>query len=225
MRRTMNLSEETDGKLYKADDEVLLSCDSCSGGADCCRNTADTIILDPYDFYNLQKATGTDFAGGYKSFFDLRVVDGLTLPYLLKSEESESCVFLQNGRCGIHAYRPGFCRLFPLGRLYSKTGFDYILQTGQCPCKPEKTVTVRDWLGIEDLEKYEEYVQGWHEITEKKSEAALKLAASENRNDSIISKRLLTLSMSVLQVFYAPAYNTAEDFYTQFAMRVKALES
>ena len=31
------------------------------------------------------------------------------------AEDSESCTFLdENGRCSIHPFRPGICRLFPL---------------------------------------------------------------------------------------------------------------
>ena len=68
MKRMMNLSEETDGKLYKRTDTVPVSCDGCGGKAFCCKATDDTIILDPYDMYELEKAQKGGFEAGYGKY-------------------------------------------------------------------------------------------------------------------------------------------------------------
>ena len=45
------------------------------------------------------------------------------------NNEKEACYFLnEEGRCSIHSFRPGICRLFPLGRFYEEEGFRYFLQ-------------------------------------------------------------------------------------------------
>ena len=61
--------------------------------------------------------------------FELNVVDGVILPNLKMSGQNDACGFLdENGRCSIHAVRPGICRLFPLGRYYENHDFSYFLQ-------------------------------------------------------------------------------------------------
>ena len=226
MKRIMNLSEETDGNFYKSSDSVPLACDgclSCGESAVCCRQTEDTIILDPYDFYMLEKATGMTFESGYKKYFDLRVADGIVLPYLMKDQDG-ACVFLDAaGRCSVHSSRPGFCRLFPLGRLYRKGGFDYILQTGQCPCKAKETVTVADWLGIDDLEQYEKFVLSWHRITEMQQKKAAKLLTSGD----IDNKRTAAgdISLVLLNTFYLRSYDIFSGFYKQYNDRLKSVKT
>lgn len=53
-------------------------------------------------------------------------MDNLILPNLLLTGEDEHCTLLDdNGRCSIHESRPGFCRMFPLGRIYENGTFSY----------------------------------------------------------------------------------------------------
>ena len=226
MKRMMNLSEETDGKLYKRTDTVPVSCDGCGGKAFCCKATDDTIILDPYDMYELEKAQKGGFEAGYGKYYELRVVDGITLPYLKKAGNTGDCTLLgQDGRCSIYANRPGFCRLFPLGRLYTPEGFSYILQTGQCPCNTPagSEVTVESWLGIKDIEEYEKYVQQWHELTERSQREAISALTSENADDPEKAALLRNISMKLLKTFYLAPYETEMPFYPQFYTRFSLL--
>ncbi len=229
----MNLAAETDGRLYKSSDPVRMKCDGCGGKASCCRATDDTIILDPYDMYELEKTLGGGFAAGYGKYFELRVVDGITLPYLMKSKETGACALLgPDGKCRIYTHRPGFCRLFPLGRLYTGDGFSYILQTGQCPCTMPETadVTVAGWLGIENLKKYEEYALSWHKLTESRQKAATELAvaaskpspASAGRKPGTVEE-LVALSMQLLNIFYVRDYDLSRDFYEQYYERLEQI--
>ncbi len=58
---------------------------------------------------------------------ELNVVDGIILPNLKMARAEEACSFLDtNGRCTVHAFRPGICRMFPLGRLLLKIGLSSI---------------------------------------------------------------------------------------------------
>ena len=80
----------------------------------------------------------------------------MILPNLKMVGEDEHCIFLnQEGRCGIHKIRPGFCRLFPLGRLYEDRSFKYILQTKECVKTDRQKIKVRKWLDIPELDQYE----------------------------------------------------------------------
>ena len=73
--------------------------------------------------YNLGKNENFDTL--LANYLELNVVDGMVLPNLKMAGEEEACPFLKDGRCSIHGYRPGICRLFPLGRIYEENGFKY----------------------------------------------------------------------------------------------------
>lgn len=40
------------------------------------------------------------------NYLELNVVDGMVLPNLKMAGEEEACLFLKDGRCSIHGYRP-----------------------------------------------------------------------------------------------------------------------
>ena len=104
------------------------------------RGMGDSIVLDPMDLLSAREKTrqndGGDSDGGI--YFTPRSGrcdsaasenDGAVRPvqFLLNDE----------GRCS-HDARPGFCRMFPLGRLYENGTFSYFLQVSECP-KENKT--------------------------------------------------------------------------------------
>ena len=55
MLREIDLSEISDGKLYTANDMVRIECQECKGCSSCCHDMGESIILDPYDLYQLEK--------------------------------------------------------------------------------------------------------------------------------------------------------------------------
>ena len=134
MLRNVDLSEISDGKLYDANDMVKADCKGCEGCSACCRGMGKSIILDPLDVHRLTTGLGVPFEALLSQHVELNVVDGLILPNLRMTEGADACPFLnEQGRCSIHAYRPGICRLFPLGRFYENDSFRYFLQVHECP--------------------------------------------------------------------------------------------
>ena len=130
MLRDINLNEISDGRLYTANDMVKADCMGCQGCSSCCQGMGDSIVLDPYDMYRLCTGLKTAPAALLSSSLELGVVDGLILPHLKMNGNTDSCMYLnKDGRCSIHPFRPGFCRLFPLGRYYENDSFSYFLQT------------------------------------------------------------------------------------------------
>ena len=126
MLRECDINEISDGKRYQANDMVKLGCNDCMGCHSCCEGMEDTIVLDPYDIYRLTKNLDLDFTRLMQGRIALHVEEGLILPHLAMDEETGACSFLnEEGRCSIHAHRPGICRLFPLGRIYEDGGFSY----------------------------------------------------------------------------------------------------
>ena len=55
MRREVTLEEISDGRLYEANDMVKADCQGCSGCCECCRGMGDSVILDPYDVWQLSR--------------------------------------------------------------------------------------------------------------------------------------------------------------------------
>jgi hypothetical protein len=122
----------------------------------------------------------------------------------------EACVFLNaEGRCSIHAFRPGICRLFPLGRFYENRDFQYFLQVHECP-KPNKSkVKVKKWLDTPELKKYEQFIRSWHYY--------LKDLQKQVEADP---EQIKPVSMELLNRFYVTAYDSEKDFYEQFYDRL-----
>ncbi len=163
MLRYEDIKDISDGRLYDADEKALLGTDGCKGCSHCCESDMGySIVLTPYDMYQLSKGTGKSFDELLVSFhLELSVIDDVVLPHL---KMESGCKFLEDGRCSIHQFRPGICRLFPLGRIYEGDSFKYFLQVNECLKISRTPVKISDWLGIEDLEKNSAFISKWHKF-------------------------------------------------------------
>ena len=94
MKRNIDLSEISDGRLYTANDMVKADCHDCKGCSSCCRDMGDSILLDPMDIWRLGRCLGKTFDEMMDVYVELHVVDGMILPNLKMNEETESCSFL-----------------------------------------------------------------------------------------------------------------------------------
>ena len=211
MKRNIDIKEISDGKLYTANDMVKADCHDCEGCWDCCTGMGNSIVLDPMDIWRLTSNLEMDFQTLLEQYIELNVVDGLILPNLKLSGDKEACGFLnEKGRCSIHTFRPGICRLFPLGRFYEENGFKYFLQVHECPKTDRSKVKIKKWLGIPNLKAYEQYIIDWHNF-KKQCEQALEELKEEH-------KKILILL--VLKTFYQTAYSK-DDFYGEFYKRLE----
>lgn len=210
MRREIDLSEISDGKTYQSGDLVKADCHGCVGCHACCCNMGNSIILDPMDVDRLTEAVGKDAETLLAETMELHVVDGLILPNLKMSGKENSCVFLNGeGRCSVHAFRPGICRMFPLGRYYEDRSFQYFLQVHECPRKKTK-IKVEKWLGIADIKRYEAYITDWHYFLKDLDEALNDYGDDERRQ----------MSLYVLRQFYLTPYPKGM-FYETFDKRLE----
>jgi len=210
MKRNVSLADISDGRLYDENDMVKADCHGCNGCSDCCRGMGDTILLDPYDVYRLTTGLGRPFADFLEKEVALGVVDGYILPHLKMTEETDSCAFLnEEGRCSVHSYRPGICRLFPLGRYYENGAFRYFLQTKECSAVHSK-VKVSKWIDTPDRVRYREFVTCWHYLLNDVEERLKEQADDEFARN---------FNMILLQIFYLTPYDGESDFYQQFEQR------
>ena len=221
MKRNVTLEEISDGRLYGGNDMVKADCHGCKGCHKCCTGMGNSVLLDPYDIYRLRQGLGKTLAQLLaEETVELSVTDGVILPNMKMAGEEERCAFLDGeGRCGIHAYRPGICRLFPLGRFYENGDFRYFLQTGECRAPVRSKVKAGKWIDTPDRKRYHDYICSWHFLL-KQLETAGVGADAENAG----MDRAKELNMALLQIFFMRPYETGKDFYEQYSMREKEFQ-
>ncbi|MGN0506493.1 MAG: YkgJ family cysteine cluster protein [Lachnospiraceae bacterium] len=221
MKRKGSLSELTDGKLYESRDMVRVGCRDCEGCSACCLGMGNSVVLDPADVFWLTNGLNRPFESMIGREVMLSALDGLVLPSLSMESETERCPFLNEaGRCSIHAFRPGICRLFPLGRYYEKDGFHYVLMTGECKRENRTKVRIEKWLGIPQLKEYEAFVLEWHRVLETVRSHIAGIQEEEQKTE--LQKRY---SLLLLQLFFLTPYDGNGSFYEQFRIRMNALSN
>lgn len=214
MKRQVDLQEISDGKLYGANDLVKADCGDCKGCSACCHGMGQSIILDPLDVSRMTQGLGTTFEELLAGRIELNMVDGMILPNLKMQGEKECCAFLnEEGRCSIHSFRPGICRLFPLGRYYEKGSFQYFLQIYECQKENRAKVKVKKWIDTPDVRKYEKFVSDWHYFLLEMEEYVAK-------NPDEIKQ----VTMDILNRFYLIPYAGDKEFYPQFEQRLAAMK-
>lgn len=214
MERFVGFDEISDGNRYGLNDMVKADCNGCSGCHACCEHMEQTILLDPLDVFNMEKGLSAGFETLLLRGIDLKVFEGVILPVLRMDGVEERCSFLDSeGRCSIHAYRPGICRLFPLGRIYENGSFSYFLQTGECSYKNKTKVKVKKWIDCPDLERNQKFINDWHYF--------VKNIQDQSKNKGLDWLKLV--NQEILQLFYMLPYDTERDFYEQFYERFEKM--
>lgn len=214
MRRDVTLEEISDGRLYGGNDMVKADCHDCEGCCDCCKGMGDSVILDPLDVHRLSKGLQKSVDQLLETDIELGIADGNILPHLrMTGGQEERCVFLSGeGRCTIHAHRPGICRLFPLGRFYENGSFQYFLQIHECRKKNRSKIKVHKWLDTPQIKKYEKFVSDWHYFL---------LDVQEVLYNTEDAQLIRNLNLYVVNRFYRKPYEPERDFYEQFYQRLE----
>lgn len=207
-----DLNEISDGKIYGKNDMVKAACNDCEGCHACCEGMGASIVLDPLDVWRMTAATGKQFEELLESHVELHVVDGLILPNLKMTGKEERCTFLNTeGRCSIHAFRPGLCRVFPLGRIYEEGQIRYFLQPEGCRKNNRSKVKVSKWLDTPEQKKNERFLLAWHGFRKNLERRLAEGCGGQEAK---------TLNLFVLKLFFVTPYETGKDFYVQFEERM-----
>ena len=199
-------------EFYGLNDMVRAGCQDCEGCFACCKGMGQSVILNPYDGFLLAKHLKTPLEALMGNRIELHVEEGIVLPNLLMTGEEERCVFLnEKGRCSIHPFRPGVCRLFPLGRDYGSGEIRYFLLENGCKREKRTKVKVRKWLDTEDIRKNEEFLLCWHSF--------LKDARKKAAEERDFAKEA---ALYILKTFYFTGWpEETEGFYSQFSSRIE----
>ena len=132
------------------DDTVCLECKQC--GKCCTGACVNQLLLHPADVYRILKNTDMSFEElASKSRLFIGHTSGLPLmliPVVEMNDGTPMCIFLKDGKCSIHDYKPNACRMYPLGRAIGESDVRYILQDSTCGISStNKEIKVSDWLG------------------------------------------------------------------------------
>jgi Fe-S-cluster containining protein len=212
MERDISLSEISDGKLYDLNDMVKADCNDCKGCFACCQGMGNSIVLDPLDIYRLLINLNMTFEELLVDKIELNMVDGIIMPNLKMTGLAEKCSFLNDeGRCSIHAFRPGICRLFPLGRFYEQHSYKYFLQVHECKKENKSKIKVRKWIDTPDIKNNEKFIIDWHYFL-KDIQDLIKSSQDE--------KLMKDITTYLLKFFYLKPYEANNDFYIQFNERL-----
>ncbi len=225
-------------RLYTARDMAKIGCDDCKGCSYCCQEMGESVVLTPFDICELTQHLGRSFDELMEDKIELYMTDGMVLPNLKMSGETkaygskEVCGFLnEEGRCSIHAFRPGLCRLFPLGRNYEIKqvqtedgikeikGFQYFIVKDSCPNLNGTKVKIEKWLETPNLKKNEEFITKWHYFCKDFQEEMQELLRAGE------DEKVKKINLSMLELFYRKAYEKERDFYEQFEERAKLAAS
>ncbi|MDO5156039.1 MAG: YkgJ family cysteine cluster protein [Eubacteriales bacterium] len=214
MERQVDMAEVSDGKRYSVQDMAKLGCNDCEGCSECCTNMGNSIVLDPYDVYQLTTGLNCTFETLLADKLDLNVYEGIILPNLKMTGPKLQCGFLdEHGRCSVHVHRPGFCRMFPLGRIYEDGGFQYFLQVNECGRNRTK-VKIKKWLDLPNIASYENFVNEWHYFLKHITSQLAQYSAEEMKR----------INMVILNVFFMTLYEKNRDFYEQFGERMEGVK-
>lgn len=213
MKRNVDMKDISDGNLYDLNDMVKADCNDCKGCSACCQGMGESIQLDPLDIYNLTVGLNTSFEQLLADAIELNVVDGVILPNLNMNNAREACYFLnEEGRCSVHTFRPGICRLFPLGRFYENHDFKYFLQVHECKNQNKSKVKVKKWIDTPNLMENKKFIIDWHYFIDDVQEKISKIT-----DESLVKK----IDLFILQYFFMERYIETEDFYEQFNTRLE----
>lgn len=209
MKRHVDMAYISDGRLYDSNAMVKAGCSGCGS---CCKGMGTSIVLDPLDIYRMTSHLQCRFEMLMTDKIELNVVDGIILPNLKMKGQNESCGFLNDkNQCSIHPFRPGICRLFPLGRYYENNRFKYFLQVHECKNEHPSKVKIKKWLEEPELSRQEAFIRRWHYFLKNLQDRL------DEKEDESLRKQV---SMYILKKFYIDPISTEDDFYNAVEGRI-----
>ena len=208
------INPDSDGKFYELHEMARTNCQDCKGCSACCRDMGDSIRLDPFDIWQMTRGLHETFGQLMESGkIAMTAENGFLIPYLRMSPGRLACPFLnEEGRCSIHSFRPGICRLFPMGRDFSQDRLVYICLDKLCPAVKSK-IKVEKWIGIAESRQYHEYIQQWHTFRRNMQKMLAEAEAEEARK----------LNLYIIGQFYGCEYFEQEKFFPSFYKKVQTI--
>ena len=93
MLRSVSMDEISDGKLYSSSDMVRADSLGCNGCHECCCHMGNSILLDPFDVYQMSQGLHVPAAALFNGQLQLTPVDGIVLPAIAMTSDKISVLF------------------------------------------------------------------------------------------------------------------------------------
>lgn len=205
--------------LMGLDDTFNFHCTACGK---CCHYRED-ILLSPLDLFRISTYLKRQPIEIFARYCEVYEGSSTHFPIvrLLPTPPDQRCPFLRGKKCAIHAAKPTICFLFPLARVFqpgeNETKY-YRLPDVACG-NENRTVTVREWIGTNYNEEYEECGKLWSDFLCFYSNAMhLKWPKlSKDIQDEILSTAFLLLYLSCdTRTSFAPQLRQMLSRFTAF---------
>ena len=193
------------------DDSFRFHCNACG---QCCKNR-DDILLNPYDLYRIANHLNIEMGQVIQDYCVWYVGQTSKLPVVTVNIK-DTCPFLENNRCRIHAAKPTVCALYPLGRAGTEDGIRYIVQDVKCGTDEEEQ-TVRSWLSGYGLDDSEEWFAKWQSTI-------IPLTGRMNAIAEKASERIMNMVAQGLLVALYVNYDREGPFMAQFKENVSKID-
>jgi Fe-S-cluster containining protein len=152
---------------------------SCHPGISCYNKCCGdvNIFLSPYDVLRMKRRLGITSSEFLERYTMMPVQKDMRTPVVMlkmNDDEAKSCQFLTEEGCGIYSDRPWPCRMYPLGMAAQKDTpdgwrgerFYFLMQEEGCQGHEEaKQWSVREWMDDQGLDEYDEWGEGFKELT------------------------------------------------------------
>jgi len=161
----MSVDEIMELPTLGLDDSFEFRCKACGK---CCKHRED-ILLTPYDLYRIADFFGRTPKEIIERYCEVYEGDNSHFPVVRVKPvpPDNSCPFLRNRKCSVHAKKPGVCRVYPLARVFKVEGESrYYLNGSSCKHEP-RNITVREWIADFATEESEQAGRLWSDIIVK----------------------------------------------------------
>lgn len=155
-----------EGETFGAGSRFKFDCHrglSCFG--QCCRDI--NIFLTPFDIIRLRKKLGISSAEFLKKYTGELDLPGIKFPFLylkMNEEDQLKCPFVTEGGCAVYQERPWSCRMAPVD-MAGPERFRLAFDRDKClGLNEDREWTVRDWMEIQDMHRYDEVESLFREI-------------------------------------------------------------
>ncbi len=151
----------------------------CNPGVSCFNKCCGdvNIFLSPYDVLRMKKRVGMKSGDFLDKYALMPVQKDMRTPVVIlrmNDDEAKTCPFLAEKGCGIYSDRPWPCRMYPVGLAASKDTpdgwrgerFYFLMKEDGCQGFDEqKESTIREWMDSQGIDEYDQWGEGFKELT------------------------------------------------------------
>ena len=148
--------------MLTSEDSFDFQCTQCGK---CCRNREDVLLTGP-DIYRVSKELGMKPKEFIKRYCEIYIGDTSRVPIcrLKPVSADKHCPLLDSNQCSVHNAKPTVCALFPLARVWDKSGDAKYYVNATQGHTGGKRYKISEWLERCNLPVEDEAGKLWNEM-------------------------------------------------------------